>query len=182
MEPKLIEISKFIAYHLRHNPEAIDKYGWCEISWLLDKINRDILHETPERGFNAGNLERIVKEDNKHRYEFNEDCTHIRAVQGHSVPVDLELEPIIPGDLVFHGTATRFVDSILEEGLKPKSRQYVHLSSNVDTAYEVGKRHGSPAVFLVRAYAMYKDGYVFYRSKNGVILTKEVPSKYLRLV
>lgn len=181
MNTDYIEISKGIAYHLRHNPKAIDKHGWCDISWLVNSINIEYPNLMPNP-FTIDDLVYIVKNDNKQRYAFNEDITHVRAVQGHSVPVDLELTPAIPPDMLFHGTARRNEQSILQEGIQKMSRQYVHLSSSIDTAYTVGKRHGIPLIFGIRAYKMYKDGYKFYKAENGVWLTDNVPPKYLFLL
>ena len=130
--------------------------------------------------FSFEDLEEIVRTDNKQRYAFNEDKTKIRANQGHSVNVDVELKPIVPNDVLYHGTATRFVDQIRMQGLKPMSRLYVHLSKDYKTAFTVGKRHGSPFVFEVDAKQMVEDGFKFYESENGVILTEVVPAKYLK--
>ena len=127
-------------------------------------------------------LEQIVAADNKQRYSFNEDKTKIRANQGHSIPVDVELEALTPPDILYHGTAEKYVSSIETRGLIPKSRLYVHLSADFDTALNVGKRHGNPIIYQVDANKMAQDGYTFYRSANGVWLTKEVPVKYLKII
>ena len=125
-------------------------------------------------------LEEIVSTDNKQRYSFNEDKTLIRANQGHSIPVDVELEEVTPPDILYHGTGEKFVSSINKLGLIPKSRLYVHLSKDIDTAKNVGKRHGNPIIYSVDCKKMIADGYKFYLSVNGVWLTKEVPIKYLK--
>lgn len=124
-------------------------------------------------------LERIVKEDKKQRYSFNEDKTLIRANQGHSLDVDVELKEMIPPTILWHGTAQRFVESIDKIELISKSRLYVHLSHDEYTASEVGKRHGKVCLYQVNAKQMYDDGYKFYLSVNHVWLTKEVPVQYL---
>ncbi len=124
-------------------------------------------------------LEEIVRTDNKQRYSFNEDKTLIRANQGHSIPVDVELEEKQPPQYLYHGTAERFLDSIMSDGLKPMSRLYVHLSQDKETAVKVGKRHGSPVVLKIKAEEMWKDGIKFYLSQNGVWLTKYVDNKYI---
>ena len=124
-------------------------------------------------------LERIVAEDEKQRYSFNDDKTLIRANQGHSIPVDVELEKVEPPEILYHGTGEKFVASIDEQGLIPKSRLYVHLSDDEDTARKVGQRHGKPVIYTVKSGEMYRAGIVFYRSVNGVWLTKAVPVKYL---
>ena len=124
-------------------------------------------------------LEEIVRTDNKQRYSFNEDKTLIRANQGHSIPVDVELTKAVPPDILYHGTGEKYVSSIDKEGLLPKSRLYVHLSKDEDTAVNVGKRHGKPVVYKVDARKMQEDGFEFFLSVNGVWLTKEVPVKYI---
>ena len=125
-------------------------------------------------------LEEIVASDEKQRYSFNEDKTLIRANQGHSISVDVELEEKEPPAILYHGTGEKYVASINVQGLIPKSRLYVHLSSDYETATKVGRRHGKPFVFQVAAEDMRKDGYKFYQSVNGVWLTKIVPVEYLK--
>lgn len=127
-------------------------------------------------------MEQIVRTDSKQRYAFSEDGTRIRANQGHSVAVDLELKPQTPPETLWHGTGDRFVASIEREGLRRMQRQYVHLSADPDTAVKVGKRHGRPVLFEVDAARMAADGIRFYRSENGVWLTEAVPVKYLKRV
>ncbi len=170
------ETSKFVAMILRHKPEAIDialdEHGWANVDELIAGVNKT--HPLDMAG-----LEKIVAEDNKQRYSFNEDRTLIRANQGHSVPVDVELAEMVPPKILYHGTGEKFVASIDAQGLIPKSRLYVHLSADYDTAVKVGKRHGKPIVYTVMAQAMQLDGYRFFRSVNGVWLSKEVPVKYL---
>ena len=172
----LNDISKYIALILRHKPETIgislDEHGWADVDELIKGISK-----TYE--FDMGMLEEIVATDNKQRYSFNEDHTLIRANQGHSVPVDVELEEVEPPETLFHGTGEKYTASIDEQGLIPKSRLYVHLSSDKETAVKVGQRHGKPVVYVVKSGEMHKDGYIFFRSVNGVWLTKEVPVKFL---
>jgi len=173
-------LSKFISFILRHHPEAayvqLDKHGWADVDQLIlginkngKKINRDILEE-------------IVRTDNKQRYSFNEDKTLIRANQGHSVPVDVELNEQEPPEILYHGTAKRFYENIKVEGLKPMGRLYVHLSKDIETALNVGKRHGKPVVLKVFSGSMYQDGQIFYLSENGVWLTKKVGIKYIEQI
>ena len=172
----LNDISKYIALILRHKPETIgislDEHGWADVDELIKGISK-----TYE--FDMGMLEEIVATDNKQRYSFNEDHTLIRANQGHSVPVDVELEEVEPLETLFHGTGEKYTASIDEQGLISKSRLYVHLSADRETAVKVGQRHGKPVVYVVKSEEMHKDGYVFFRSVNGVWLTKEVPVKFL---
>ena len=124
-------------------------------------------------------LEQIVSTDEKQRYAFNEDKSLIRANQGHSIPVDVELIPSTPPKKLWHGTAKKYVDSIDENGLLSQTRLYVHLSADYQTAVTVGRRHGEPVVYTIDSAQMYADGYIFYKSVNGVWLTKNVPAIYL---
>lgn len=168
--------SRYISLILRHKPETIgitlDEHGWADVEALIEGVNRTY-------PLNMDILERIVAEDEKQRYSFNDDKTLIRANQGHSVPVDVELEETEPPEYLYHGTATKYESAIDEQGLIPKSRLYVHLSTDVDTANKVGARHGKPVIYKVKASEMYKDEVKFYRSVNGVWLTKAVEARYL---
>jgi len=168
--------SKFISLILRHKPETIgislDEHGWTNVEELIMGVSKT-------HHLDMETLERIVAEDEKQRYSFNEDKTLIRANQGHSIPVDVELPEVIPPDVLYHGTGLKYKDLIDVQGLIPKSRLYVHLSGDTEAATKVGQRHGKPIIYTVDAVAMHKDGYIFYRSVNGVWLTKAVPKKYL---
>lgn len=180
-ERRLERISKFISMILRHKPEVIgitlDEHGWADVDELIKGIN-----ETGEEiEFSKDTLEIIVKTDKKQRYSFSQDKTLIRANQGHSIPVDVELEKKEPPKVLYHGTGIKSVKAIQEQGLLPMERLYVHLSTDVETATNVGKRHGTPVIFKVNAEQMQKDSYDFFQSVNGVWLTKEVPVKYLEL-
>lgn len=172
----LTDISRFMSLILRHKPETIgislDEHGWANVDELIKGIAKT-------REFNMDILEEVVKTDNKQRYSFNEDKTLIRANQGHSIPVDVELDEVEPPAELWHGTGEKYVESIDKMGLIPKSRLYVHLSKDSDTAINVGRRHGKPVLYTVKTGDMFKDGYKFFLSKNGVWLTKEVPVKYL---
>ncbi len=172
----LTEVSRYLSLILRHKPEVIgislDEHGWADVEDLIAGIARD-------NEFNMEILEEIVATDNKQRYSFNEDKTLIRANQGHSVPVDVGLEEKEPPELLWHGTGEKFVASIDVQGLIPKSRLYVHLSADEETAVKVGRRHGNPILYQVKTGLMYRDGYKFYQSVNGVWLTKDVPAEYL---
>ena len=171
--------SRFISLILRHKPETIgitlDEHGWADVQDLIDGINRTSGHT-----LDMELLEEIVRTDEKQRYSFNEDHTLIRANQGHSIPVDVELEEKIPPDTLWHGTGEKYVSSIDVQGLIPKSRLYVHLSSDIDTARTVGSRHGKPVIYAIDCRAMVKDGYRFFLSANHVWLTKEVPVRYMK--
>ena len=172
----LQKTSKYMSLILRHKPETIgitlDEHGWANVDELIEGINRT-------HPLTMEMLEQIVREDEKQRYSFNEDKTLIRANQGHSIPVDVEVEEVTPPEILYHGTGEKYVASIDEQGLIPKSRLYVHLSGDYDTARKVGQRHGKPVIYKVLSKEMAEDGIIFYRSVNGVWLTKTVPVKYL---
>ena len=166
--------SKFISLILRHRPEEIgltlDEHGWARVDQLLRGVK-----------ISLEELEEIVAKDEKQRYSFNEDKTLIRANQGHSIPVDLELDPVEPPERLYHGTVGQFLPSIRREGLTKQSRQYVHLSGDPVTAAKVGSRRGKPIVLQVNAGAMQREGFRFYQAANGVWLTETVPPEYLTL-
>lgn len=172
------KISKYISLILRHRPEEIglelDEHGYLNVSGLINGINKSY------EGFNMDDLERIVREDSKQRYSFNEDKSEIRANQGHSIPVNLELQPIKPPNKLYHGTGRKFLDSILKNGLIKKERQYVHLSRDLETASIVGKRHGDLVVLEIDAESMFNKGIKFYLSKNNVWLCDYVPVEYVK--
>lgn len=174
---KLDKLSIFISLVLRHNPDAVgiklDKHGWADVSELINGINKT------GRKIDIDILEEIVRTDNKQRYSFNEDKTLIRANQGHSIPVDVELREKEPPEFLYHGTADRFLKTIMIEGLKPMSRLYVHLSKDVETANKVGKRHGSPVILKVHSGQMHREGIKFYLSENGVWLVSKIDVRYL---
>ena len=172
----IVKTSKFLSMILRHKPEvvgiALDEHGWANVEELIEKINK--VHP-----LNMELLEEIVNTDEKQRYSFSKDKKFIRANQGHSIPVDVELKELLPPEILWHGSAEKYAESIGEIGLIPKSRLYVHLSKDYDTAVKVGSRHGNPIVYKVLSGVMSRDGYSFFCSENGVWLTKEVPVKYL---
>lgn len=173
-----VQKSKFISLLLRHKPEVInltlDNNGWANVDELLDKLNKSGY----DMDFNE--LKEIVVTNDKQRFTFNEDETKIRANQGHSINVDLELKEEVPPDVLYHGTATRFLNSILEKGLLKQSRNHVHLSSSIDTALNVGKRYGTPVILIIDAKRMYRDGKKFYLSKNSVWLVDYVAPEYIK--
>ena len=173
--------SKFIALILRHRPEAIgialDTHGWAKVDELINGINASGNHHLTKEL-----LEEIVRTDEKQRYAFTEGHTLIRANQGHSVAVDVELEEMEPPPILYHGTGEKYAGSIDGQGLIPKTRLYVHLSADAETARKVGSRHGRPVIYRVDCQRMAADGFAFCRSANGVWLTREVPPKYLQRV
>lgn len=172
------KISKYISLILRHKPEEIglklDEHGYLRVLDLIEGIDKSY------EGFSMDDLERIVREDSKGRYSFNEDKSKIRANQGHSIKVDLGLEEIKPPKVLYHGTGRKYLESILENGLIKKERQYVHLSKDRETASIVGKRHGDLVIFEVDSESMFNDGIKFYLSKNNVWLCNYVPKKYIK--
>ena len=176
-ELNLKDTSKYISLILRHKPEVIgitlDAHGWANVDELIAGISKT-------QKFNMDMLEEIVRTDEKQRYSFNDDKTLIRANQGHSISVDVELEQAIPPKYLYHGTGEKFRVSIDEKGLIPKNRLYVHLSPDIETATKVGYRHGAPVVYRVYSKKMHDAGFVFYKSVNGVWLTEEVPTQYIK--
>lgn len=171
-----VKLGRFLSLVLRHNPDAagvsLDEHGWADVQELLTGVRRSGRQITMEM------LERIVQENNKQRYSFNADHTKIRANQGHSLQVDVELTAMRPPHYLYHGTAAKFLAAIQQEGIKKMSRQYVHLSGDFQTAMEVGRRHGSPVVITINAEAMVHDGITFYLSENGVWLCEYVAPEY----
>lgn len=175
----LVEIGKFISLILRHKPEVIgitlDEHGWADVDELIEGIKKS-------RRFDRELLEQVVANDDKQRFSFNEDKTKIRANQGHSINVDVQLKQEIPPEYLYHGTAEKYIDSIMKSGLIAKTRLYVHLSWDKSTAIKVGSRHGKPVVIRIQARKMSDDGYLFYLSQNQVWLTKVVPVRYLEII
>ncbi len=173
-------MSKFLGYVLRHRPDsiglAVDERGWASVDELLDRA------AAAGRRFDREDLLRVVATNDKRRFTLAPDGRRIRAAQGHSIAVDLELRPVEPPPALYHGTAERFVDSIMRDGLTPRSRRHVHLSLDEATARRVGARNGRPAVFAVHAREMHARGHRFYLSENGVWLTDRVPPEYLSRV
>lgn len=170
------KISKQLAYVLRHRPDSIGitlgPDGWVPIDTLLDAMRAH------GKGISRATLDAVVADNDKQRFAIDGD--RIRASQGHSVQVDLGLTPIAPPARLYHGTARRYLDSIMASGVHRGSRHHVHLSGDPGTARNVGSRHGSPVILVVDAAAMAADGHTFYRSANGVWLTDEIPAPYLR--
>jgi len=177
-EKRMVKISRYLSKHLRHTPERIGLTlmpgGWVRVDDLMAACARN------QMIFSRDDLTQVVANNDKQRFAFDETGTLIRANQGHSVEVDLELPPAEPPLVLYHGTGAQFVESILEKGLLKMSRQHVHLSKDVATAIKVGSRHGRPVVLQVDSGAMHTDGNLFYLSANGVWLTDQVPPKYLR--
>ncbi len=179
MKTNIKRVSKLMSLILRHQPDVIgvklDENGWLGVDELIQGINRKGIN------FDFEQLQVVVDQNDKKRFTFNDDQTKIRANQGHSVKVDVELKASTPPDVLFHGTVERFMDSIREMGLIPKSRLHVHLSADLETAQKVGGRRGKPVILKIDTKSMVENGHVFYRSKNGVWLTDQVPANCIEL-
>jgi putative RNA 2'-phosphotransferase len=177
-QDRLVKVSKYLSKHLRHTPHLLGLTlypgGWVVIEELLAAC--------ATRGFfiTRSELETVVTHNDKKRFSFDPTGKLIRANQGHTVKVDLQLDTRVPPDILYHGTGAKAVNAILEEGLKKMSRHHVHLSSEIETATKVGRRHGKPVVFAVSALTMHEAGFTFYCSDNGVWLVDFVPSTYLQ--
>lgn len=174
-----IKLSKFLSRILRHKPELVglelDRQGWANVAELIE------LMQTAGKKITFESLKEMVETDPKNRYAFDDGFKRIRANQGHSIPIDLGYKPLEPPEVLYHGSAGRFKESILEKGLHKRKRHHVHLSPDVETALVVGRRHGEPVVFEVLAREMHAKGYEFYLSENQVWLTEHVPSEFLRV-
>jgi putative RNA 2'-phosphotransferase len=172
------DISKLLSLVLRHQPEVLgiqlDKNGWTEVDLLLEKLRKRSADIDFER------LEQIVYSNDKQRFSFNEDLTKIRANQGHSVSVDVELKQQLPPEFLYHGTVDKFLDGIRSEGLKKGSRLHVHLSKDMETAIKVGSRRGKPIVLTILANQMSEAGHIFYLSENSVWLCEAVPPSFIQ--
>lgn len=176
MKSNLVRVSKFISLVLRHRPDKIglklDAHGWANVSDLLNKAQSHCK-------FSFDELCEVVATNEKKRFAFNEDKTMIRASQGHSIEVDLEMKSVLPPAVLYHGTAYKNLTYIKKQGLKKMNRNHVHLSPDWQTAWNVGTRHGAAVILTIDCKAMVKDGYKFYQSENDVWLTDCVPSKYI---
>ncbi|WP_298509637.1 RNA 2'-phosphotransferase [uncultured Kordia sp.] len=177
MSKRIKNISKFLSYVLRHNPDklgiTLDENGWTSVAILLEKIN------VGEYSLSMETLEEVVATNNKKRFAFNEDKTMIRANQGHSVNIDLALQPKEPPSYLYHGTVEKFIESIQEKGLIKGTRQHVHLSADKETAINVGSRRGKPIILTVRSGEMHAQNHTFYQSENGVWLTEAVSPEFI---
>ena len=162
--------SKRLAYLLRHSKLPNHK-GWIKVDVVQNELGVSLL-----------DIQKIVHEDTKERFEFSEDKSSVRALYGHTIDVNLGLEPTIPPPVLYHGTAEKYIDSIMKEGLRPRKRNFVHLSETMDMAKQVGTRHGSPVVLSIDIEAMIRAGYKFYKAQNGIWLTEDILPKFLKVV
>lgn len=172
-----IHYGVFLSKVLRHRPQilglTLDEQGWTGIETLLEKM------KSKGKRISREDLQQIVDNNNKSRYSISEDGSRIRANQGHSIQVELDYIAQEPPEFLYHGTAERFIDSILKTGLNKRKRHHVHLSLDKDTAVQVGNRHGKVVILQVKAAEMHKAGFEFYCTPNAVWLTDHVPVKYL---
>jgi putative RNA 2'-phosphotransferase len=173
------KLSKLLSYVLRHHPEeveiSLDENGWVDVHQLIEALQKQG-HEVDMQA-----IDFVVANNEKKRFAFNADKTRLRASQGHSVRVDLDYQPQIPPIVLYHGTVENNLDSILNNGLVKGERHHVHLSVDEETAKAVGQRRGRPLILEIDAKKMHELGYVFYVSANGVWLTENVPSDFIRL-
>lgn len=172
------KISKFFSLILRHDPSAanitLDDQGWCNIE--------DLILGSNDKGFNISitDIQRVVKNSDKKRFSISDDGQLIRAVQGHSnKQVDIDYKPIEPPEFLYHGTADRFISSIMEQGIKSGKRQYVHLSADQETAIKVGQRHGKAVILKINTKKMYENGHIFHQADNGVWLCDFIPTSFI---
>lgn len=179
-EKEANHISKFLSLVLRHQPETIgiqlDQNGWVGVKELIDKAVQHGIE------MDQSKLDYIVGNNSKKRFAYNSSRDQIRASQGHSVSIELGYQSQMPPDVLYHGTGEKSMSSILATGIEKRSRQHVHLSKEIETAIQVGQRHGKPVVFEVLASKMHNDNFTFFISDNGVWLTDYVPVKYLQLI
>jgi putative RNA 2'-phosphotransferase len=176
-DKETIRTSKFLSLILRHEPERVGlilgEAGWVAVNELLQAVNRHGLALTLDQ------LKHVVATSDKKRFAFSEDGRRIRASQGHSVEVDLQYAPQTPPEILFHGTATRFIDGIRKDGLQRMQRHDVHLSAETKVTFQVGGRHGKPVLLTIRAGDMHRAGFVFRCSANGVWLVNHVPPEFI---
>ena len=173
------KISKALSYWLRHSPEdigiVVDSNGWTDIKDLIEKSKNRLMIDFNE-------LKYVVQNNEKQRFSLSEDMCSIRASQGHSIEVDLELKEVTPPAILYHGAPVGVIDVIMKEGLKKMGRHACHLSKDIDTAKNVAnRRKGGKAILKIEAMRMRGDGYKIYISDNGVYLVDEVPSKYISI-
>jgi putative RNA 2'-phosphotransferase len=173
----IVSISKFLSLVLRHQPQKIglslDDAGWADVSELLQRL---AMAGWP---VSLDLLQQVVAGNDKQRFSFSEDGARIRANQGHSIEVELGLEEAEPPAVLYHGTASRFIDSVMRTGLDKRQRHHVHMTADIGTARSVGQRYGVPVILAIDAAKMRADGHRFYRSDNNVWLTDHVPVRYL---
>lgn len=170
MKRNIQDSSKTLAYLLRHS-QLPDHHGWVEVERLISELYLTL-----------DELVQVIANDTKGRFELSEDNFSVRALYGHSIEVDLELEPSTPPTILYHGTATKSLASIMREGIRPRSRRFVHLSESIEGALEVGSRHGQPIVLKIATPAMLTHGHKFYHAQQGIWLTDSIASEYVSII
>lgn len=174
----ITKISKFLSYVLRHNPAEIgvilDEHGWININELIDKSN------STGRNITRKLLDEVVQTNDKQRFAISEDGLSIRANQGHSLKINLDLSPLSPPPVLLHGTAKKSITTIKIAGLKKMARHHVHLTENREIAGAVGRRYGKLIMLEIDSRQMAEDGFKFYKTANGVWLVESVPANYLK--
>lgn len=177
MERRLVKLSKFLSYILRHHPEDIglelDNAGWVSVEELITAARQH------GRNFSRDDLLSLMDQSPKKRFTLSRDGEYIRANYGHSIDIDPGYEPKQPPEVLYHGTARRFLASIHDRGITTQNRQFVHLSQDEVSAGDVGKRHGKPVILRITSGKMYRDGFTFYQSDEGLWLTKRIPVSYI---
>lgn len=172
-----VKVSKFLSFVLRHQPDAagiaLDANGWVPVDQLIDGAKKN------GNAFTIDELKEVVATNDKKRFAFSDDGKLIRASQGHSIDVDLDYKPAVPPPTLYHGTATRFIESICKEGLTKQGRNHVHLSADCETATKVGQRHGKPLILTIKASEMHGSGFSFFLSANNVWLCEKVPVNFI---
>jgi putative RNA 2'-phosphotransferase len=181
MNDQFISISKFLSYVLRHEPQAIDleldQEGWANIAELIDGARKS------GHILDVNLIRSVVASSDKKRFAISDDGLRIRAVQGHSTKtVSIGYEEKMPPEFLYHGTATRFLASIHDEGLCSGKRQYVHLSGDTQTAIAVGQRYGKPVVLKIKSLLMHQQGFKFFQAENGVWQTNHVPAAFISVL
>lgn len=175
----LTAVSKFLSYVLRHHPEAIgleiDENGWAKVDVLIEKAKKN------GKNLDREVIQQIIEKSSKKRFIFSSDGEYIRAGYGHSMDVDLKLKSKAPPEKLFHGTASDNISAIIDDGIRARNRNFVHLSSTIDEARNVGGRHGRPVILRVLAQQMNCEGFDFYQSESeeSIWLTKYVPPEYI---
>ena len=178
MDKKFTQLSKYLSYILRHSPESIGitlaKEGWADIDELINNTDQYVLDRKL--------IDILVETNDKRRFSISQDGKYIKANQGHSIDIDLNLPPQTPPDLLFHGTAKRFLESILKDGLTKQKRHHVHLTESLEVAKSVGSRYGAPVILEIKTTPLLEKEYVFYRTENNVWLIENVPPQAISIL
>lgn len=179
MTNKMTSLSKLMSYALRHHPEELgiklDENGWVSLKTFTQAL------QSRDRTISVDEVRNVVESCEKQRFSIDEAQQKIRANQGHSIQVDLQLEAKQPPNILYHGTVDRFLDSIFRDGLLPQLRHHVHLTESLNTAKSVGARRGRAVILEIETRELVSNGAQFYLSENQVWLIDHVPSQYIKL-